>query len=168
MTDFNTFWLTYPSDLCKKGSKKNAEIVWNRINPSEYSQILINLRELTRASRQVKKMGGQRSDWIFPHVVTWLRGERWHDIEDIKQSDELVDTRKCACGKNAEIVNECWSCHDERTGKGQRRKVEQYAQLCSIGLRKSEEETNHDYYQRCRSHALKSPILEKALQGRAG
>ena len=61
MTDFTTFWETYPTDLCnRKGSRKQAEDVWNKINPSEYGQIVINLRELMRVSRKVKKIEAPR------------------------------------------------------------------------------------------------------------
>jgi len=152
MADFETFWQTYPSDLCnRKGSRKQAEQVWSKIDKSEYNQIIINMRELMRVDRKVKKTGASKSDWIWPMVTTWLRGERWADIEDIKQSDDMpVDKRLCECGEPVAVKDKCDSCfYGERDKQHDK---ELYAHLISIGYKKEEGETQAEYNKKCREY----------------
>ena len=111
MTDFNTFWQTYPSDLCnRKGSRKVAEEKWDKIDSETQEQILVNMRELMRTDRKCKKLNEFVPKW--PMVSTWLNQARWEDIHEIRQSAYMpIDKTMCACGEPAEIVNKFWDCY---------------------------------------------------------
>ena len=112
MTDFSTFWETYPKDLCNRaGSKQEAQKVWDKITEDK-EQIIVNIRELMRVDRKVKKTSTNKSDWIWPMAVTWLRQARWQDIESIKQTADMpLDVKTCSCSKPVQIVNQCWDCY---------------------------------------------------------
>jgi hypothetical protein len=112
---FDVFWQTYPADLCnRKGSRQEAEKKWNKIDAEIQSQIIINMRELMRVDRKVKKTGAGRAEWVWPMAQTWLNQARWNDILDIKQSADMpTDSRKCDCGQPVQIINKCWTCYGE-------------------------------------------------------
>jgi len=157
MADFNTFWETYPADLCnRKGSKTMAEKSWNKIDSTLYEQIIINMREMMRADRKVKKTGAGKPEWIWPMAVTWLNQSRWDCMEDIKQSADIhADVRECSCGKPAQIVNECGDCFDERTGYKKARDKRLLANLAAIGLARIEGETRPEWNARCKAYITK-------------
>jgi len=115
MTNFTIFWETYPKDLCNRaGSKQEAQKKWDKIDKSLHEQIVVNMRELMRVDRKVKKSGANRPEWVWPMATTWLNQARWEDIESIKQSHEMpTDVRKCSCGHPAEITDKCWNCYDK-------------------------------------------------------
>jgi len=146
------FWPTYPSDLThnKKGPRSVALKSMIKLNPDlDLRQDIMNkLRVLIRSARKEKTCGQEPDRWCF--ASTWINQERWLSVEDMKLPSTIVDKRLCSCGKPIGIVNECWDCHDDRTGKAQKRRKDTYAQLCSIGLPKLPEETNQEYYQKCR------------------
>jgi hypothetical protein len=112
---FEVFWQTYPADLCnRKGSRQEAEKKWNKIDAEIQSQIIINMRELMRVDRKVKKSGAGRAEWVWPMATTWLNQARWNDIQDIKQSADMpTDSRKCECGNNADHKSQCWDCYSK-------------------------------------------------------
>ena len=112
---FDQFWSAYPADLCnRKGSRQEARKKWDKIPVETQSQILINMREMMRVDRKVKKSGANMAQWVWPMVTTWLNQARWEDIYDIKQSADLpIDVSKCDCGNNANIKGQCWDCYDK-------------------------------------------------------
>lgn len=66
---FDDFWTLYPRHV----GKKRARIMWDRINPSLYQQILV-------AVVQWRPVWLDREDDEYiPHPATWLYGERWDD-----------------------------------------------------------------------------------------
>ena len=115
MAEFHIFWDTYPGDLCnRKGSRQEAEKKWDKIDDETQAQVIINMRELMRVDRKVKKTGAGRAEWVWPMATTWLNQARWQDIQDIKQSADMpVDNRKCDCGNDADHLDKCWDCFDK-------------------------------------------------------
>jgi hypothetical protein len=115
MTEFTLFWETYPGDLCnRKGSRQESEKKWDKIDSSTQAQIIVNMRELMRVDRKVKKTGAGRAEWVWPMATTWLNQARWEDIQDIKQTADMpIDKRLCDCGNAVGHKNQCWECHDK-------------------------------------------------------
>jgi len=152
MTDFETFWQTYPNDLCnRKGSRKESEKLWGKIDSNEYDKILICMRELIRSDRKVRKLGEFVPRW--PMVATFLRQERWRDIEDIKQSQDIERlSPTCKCGQPIDFgpAKLCWGCYDKKNPADFTANREA---LRKIGLTLKDGETRQDYNARCRQYA---------------
>ena len=165
MTDFTVFWSTYPADLCnRKGSRKKAEIIWDKLTTEIQDQILVNMRELMRVDRKCRKAGEFVPRW--PMVTTWLNGERWEDITDIKQSHEMPATEKtkCNCGAFAEVRGgECFNCFYKRTGLKKENDSFLNGHLIKIGFGRREGETRAEWNKRCREHATSG--LGRLLSG---
>jgi len=149
--DFGLFWSTYPSDLCnRKGSRKVAEQKWDKLDAEVQQQILVNLRELMRVDRKLKKMGEFVAKW--PMVSTWLNQERWQDIVDIRQSEDMpVECSKCACGQPTNIGRLCWTCYEKLNPTDF---TLQKAALRNAGLTKREGETRQEWNLRCKEYCL--------------
>ena len=72
--DFESFWSAYP----RKTAKAEARKAWRQteaIRPDLQ-------RLLTAIADQCKTDQWQRH--IIPHPATWLRGERWEDVTQVK------------------------------------------------------------------------------------
>jgi len=163
MTDFNTFWQTYPSDLCNRpGSKQEAQKKWDKIDKSLHEQIITNMRELMRVDRKVKKSGAGRPEWVWPMATTWLNQARWQDIESIKQSHDMpVDKTMCSCGQPAEITSKCWACHD----KSQPDKWGLKDEFIKNGL--LFQESKQERTERCKDYLRQKGYLGKVIPDRA-
>lgn len=84
--DFDTFWEAWP----KKVGKKDAEKAWKKTAKTRPTiDRLIGMIEMHKASDQWKR-------GIIPNPATWLNGERWSDIMDVKVSD--ITNKKVAPG----------------------------------------------------------------------
>ena len=163
---FEVFWQTFPADLCnRKGSKKKARIQWDKLTPDIHAQIIINMRELIRVERRLKKSNEFVPKW--PMVTTWLNGERWADIEDIRQSESMPAqvARKCTCGSDAAINGKCWPCHDSNDPKRKAHMKYLYSHLISIGLGKNPDESKEDWIARCKAHT--SPRIGRLVSNGA-
>lgn len=159
---FDTFWQTYPSDLChkKKGSKENAFKIIEKLNPDTdlQNKIIGNLRELIRFYRLDRKANGTTDRW--PLVTSWLNGKMWNNVEDIgsySDANDKIASRKCACGADTEHVNQCWSCYGETHPNPYEDILKE--QLKSVGLWKEAGETVQDWRERCRAYCIKSRSL---------
>ena len=111
---FELFWQTYPLDLCtRRGSKAKAKVIFDKLQEDMQKQVTINLRELMRADRALKKAGQFVARW--PMDTTWLNGERWHDIDDLKPSEaRAVGAKTCQfCDQPTGWKNLCWDHYDE-------------------------------------------------------
>lgn len=164
-TWFEIFWQTYPADLSrkKKGSKQQALKSIEKINPDSNLRdtIITNLRELIRHDRLEEKAQGKVDRW--PFVSTWLNQERWNMLEDITSYtslNEKIAARKCRCGNEINIVNMCWSCHDEKhppdysLNKKAMRKND---------LTKKPEESRPEYNEKCRQWLVKNGGMGKVI-----
>ena len=74
MDDFDTFWAAYP----RKTAKAEARKAWNQTAAIRPPVQLL----LTALADQCKSEQWQRL--VIPHPATWLRGERWEDVVEIK------------------------------------------------------------------------------------
>lgn len=66
---FTDFWAIYP----KRVARKLAERAWDKIDESEYGDILLALVAWRRVWRQ------RGDDQYTPNPASWLNGERWTD-----------------------------------------------------------------------------------------
>jgi hypothetical protein len=163
-SQFEVFWQTYPADLCnRKGSRQEAEKKWNKIDAETQGQIIINMRELMRVDRKVKKSGAGRAEWVWPMATTWLNQARWEDIADIKQSADMpTDSRKCDCGADAEITDKCWRCY------GQNNPIDNWG-LKDIFIKNGllHEESKAERAERCKDFLRQRGYLGKVIPDRA-
>lgn len=77
MNDFDLFWQVYP----RKVAKAEARKAWQQtasIRPD--TQSLINAVLSHCKTEQWMKANGS----FIPHAATWLRGERWEDVYEVK------------------------------------------------------------------------------------
>lgn len=165
MTDFNTFWLTFPGDLCnRKGSKQEAEKKWNKIDKNLHEQIIVNMRELMRVDRKVKKTGAGRPEWVWPMAQTWLHQARWQDIDSIKQSHDMpIDKRKCSCGNDAAHLTQCWLCYEkENPDEWEQRRRDEF-----IKNRLRHKESASERVDRCRDFLRSKGYLGPIIPDRA-
>ena len=76
---FEILWNSFDPSFGEKGSKKNAQAQFNRINPDQQLFDLI----LASAERQlsVKRMQDANGSFFAPfqHVERWLKNRRWED-----------------------------------------------------------------------------------------
>jgi hypothetical protein len=167
MTDFNTFWGTYPKDLCNRpGSKQEAEKSWNKIGAEIQDQIIVNMRELMRVDRKVRKSGAGKPEWVWPMATTWLNQARWQDIESIKQTADMPeDGRKCDCGGLATHKNKCWTCYDENNPANAKRMSELKDVFIKNGL--LHEETKEERTERCKTFLRQKGYLGTVIPDRA-
>ena len=169
MTDFNTFWQTYPSDLTqnKKGPKSVAQKSWDKIPADKHEHIITCLRELIRYGRQEIKTHQKTDRW--PFASTWLNQCRWETIEDITPSKlkEEYAGKSCACGKPVDIKSKCWDCYYLTNDEYQKNRKDLYGNLCKIGMGKKPDESKKDYAIRCREYLLSHGGLGRAIAARA-
>jgi hypothetical protein len=169
MADFNVFWITYPADLCnRKGSRQDAEKKWDKIDATTQEQIIINMRELMRVDRKVKKSGAGKPEWVWPMATTWLNQARWQDIENIKQSADMPEHKsKCSCGDPAQITNKCWACYESTSPQHKAHMNFMYSQLVKRGLGKNAGESKEDWIKRCREYSIPRLAKLRALRDMA-
>ena len=131
---FELFWQTYPLDLCtRRGSKAKAKVIFDKLDDEMKNKITIQLRELMRADRAMKKTGQFVSRW--PMVTTWLNGERWNDIDDLEPNKHReYAKKKCTCGADVEIADKCWGCYGEKDKATKEHMQYLYDNLCEMGL----------------------------------
>jgi hypothetical protein len=153
--EFSTFWETYPVDLCnRRGSKKKAELIYDKLDDDVKKRAIVNMRELMRVDRALKKAGEFVPKW--PMVTTWLNGERWEDIADIRQSADMPkgDTRTCStdgCNGPVEWKTICWRCYDKLVNPDYHKKMQELAnENRRTGCDIRADETPHEWYLRCR------------------
>ena len=116
--NFEVFWQSYPADLCnRKGSKAKAKKIYEKFDVELQKQIITNMREMMRVDRAVKKAGEFVPKWGM--VTSWLGGERWEDIHDIRQSADMPKTEAKEC-KNDDChrpwkhaTGYCWECYEK-------------------------------------------------------
>lgn len=162
--DFDTLWQTYPRDLCnRKGSRKEAEKLWDKLDEKTQDQVIVNMREIMRVDRKLKKAGEFVSRW--PMVTTWLRQERFvSDMEDIRMSDEIPKGPKqtCSCGQLAVITRFCESCYEKRHPDPWQ--ATRKNELVRLGLA-SPGADKRAVIAACREHLLKTGLMERTLGG---
>ena len=78
--DFLAFWAAFP----KKVAKADARKAWSQTK-SVRPDIATVLNAITAACKTEQWMrgGGQ----FIPYPATWLRGERWDDVHEVKLPD---------------------------------------------------------------------------------
>lgn len=161
---FDLIWETYPTDLCvRKGSKKEAKKSYDKIinglddeKAEEMgNKIITGIREWIRHDRGEKKRGEFVPRW--PMVTTFLNQERW-SLEDIPQSDSKQPTyeRKCECGEPTEILNQCWSCREQKHPPDYSL---QKTRLRDIGLTIQQGESRQDYNRRCKDYCTQKTYM---------
>lgn len=80
MEDFDQFWAIYP----KKVAKADARKAWQQtksVRPP-LSDLIIAVQSACK-TEQWMRGGGQ----FIPYPATWLRGERWEDVHEVKLPD---------------------------------------------------------------------------------
>lgn len=80
MDDFDQFWAIYP----KKVAKADARKAWQQtksVRPA-LSDLIIAVQQACK-TEQWMRGGGQ----FIPYPATWLRGERWEDVHEVKLPD---------------------------------------------------------------------------------
>jgi hypothetical protein len=166
-TEFSLFWETYPKDLCNRpGSRQEAEKSWNKIGSDIQAQIIVNMRELMRVDRKVRKTGAGRPEWVWPMATTWLNQARWQDIESIKQTADMpTDARECDCGNIAAHKGKCWACYDENNPANDLR----MANLKDIFIKNGllHEETRAERTERCKDFLRQRGYLGTVIPDRA-
>jgi hypothetical protein len=158
--NFEIFWQTYPLDLCtRRGSKKKAQQIWDKLSPDMYSKIITNLRELIRSDRDLKKRNEFVARW--PHVVTWLNQERWQDIQDVQDytTRPKIKSRGCkrdGCKGDMEHASGyCWKHFDEFVSLDYRDKMQALAnENARIGMQIGAGETKESWHARCRKFCV--------------
>lgn len=78
LQEFEAFWKAYP----KKQNKPDAEKVWKKIDPP-IDKVLSSLEKF-KVSKEWTKENGQ----YIPYPASWLRGRRWEDEVEIKNSSK--------------------------------------------------------------------------------
>ena len=93
MDNFETFWTSYPSDLCKKkrGSKQVARKSFDKINPdeAEFKRIMANMRAQIKADRMDKDA------YRWPFVSSYLNQARYDDFIEPTQREIRKDEKIC-------------------------------------------------------------------------
>lgn len=79
---FDEFWKAYPN----KKDKKRAEQKFSKINFKKHSfeKIMSSLDALKKSEDWLKENGK-----YIPMASTWINGERWNDIEDNQQPQNI-------------------------------------------------------------------------------
>ena len=80
MDEFNLFWAAYPRKVAKAEARK-AWLQTTRVRPP--IDVILKSLEAACKTEQWARFGGL----YIPHAATWLRGERWEDIHEIKLPD---------------------------------------------------------------------------------
>ena len=158
------WWPLYPNDLShgKKGPKTVALKSMLKLNPDdEMRQSIINkMRVLIRAGKTEKRCGKDPDRW--PFASTWINQERWNGVEDMAMPSTITDARKCACGADTDIVNQCWSCHDRTDKAVTARKQMLKDKFIENGL--LHDESKAERTKRCREFAV--PKMARLLAQR--
>lgn len=80
INDFDEFWKAYPKKLAKAEARK----AWGQtksVRP-DLTKLLSSI-EAACKTEQWARNGGM----FIPHASTWLRGERWDDVYEVKLPD---------------------------------------------------------------------------------
>lgn len=78
--DFLIFWTVYPKKVAKADARK-AWLQTKQVRP--HITELVNAVNLACKTEQWMRGGGQ----FIPYPATWLRGERWDDVHEVKLPD---------------------------------------------------------------------------------
>jgi hypothetical protein len=75
--EFEVFWKAYPRKVAKADARK-AWMQTARVRPD--LQTILKAVQAASATDQWMRGGGS----FIPHASTWLRGERWEDVHEVK------------------------------------------------------------------------------------
>ena len=100
---FERFWVSYPSDLCKKkrGGKQPALKAFQKINPSEeeFNRMMANMKAQIRADRQDKDA------YRWPFVSSYLNQGRYDDMIDPVETKYVQEIKTCSMDKCSNPVH---------------------------------------------------------------
>jgi hypothetical protein len=77
---FDQFWSAYPRKVAKAEARK-AWLQMTKVRPP--TEVIIQAIENACKTEQWARFGGL----YIPHAATWLRGERWDDVHEVKLPD---------------------------------------------------------------------------------
>ena len=94
-SDFDAFWTLYP----KKVAKSDAEKAFTKVMARQIAyQTVVEGLNRAKASLAWCKDNGQ----FIPHAATWLNGERFNDLYDVKQNGFTIASKPPAPHKGVE------------------------------------------------------------------
>lgn len=80
MEEFETFWAIYP----KKVAKADARKAWAQtksVRP-DIAKLVLAIQQACKTEQWMRGNGQ-----FIPYPATWLRGERWDDVHEVKLPD---------------------------------------------------------------------------------
>lgn len=80
MEDFDQFWAAYPRKIAKAEARK-AWIQTKSVRP-DIAKLLLAINQACKTEQWMRGSGQ-----FIPHASTWLRGERWDDVYEVKLPD---------------------------------------------------------------------------------
>lgn len=151
------FWPTYPRDLCNRvGSKSKAlHSVAKQVKSQNTANLIMEgLREQMRYFRKLKQSGAHASEWKMGMAVTWLNGEHWADeIPSHYELAKKLESRKCKCGNDVEILDLCLICYEKIANKHDWRVIKCREYYVKNGLARKLSETRDNWLMRLKDTA---------------
>jgi hypothetical protein len=98
MTDFDTFWSIYPSDLCggsrNKGVKSKAKESWDK-HVKDPEKVIMAVQAQIRYDREALNKGEKPYRW--PFAATYINQARWEvEIESHSELKQRHEAKFCA------------------------------------------------------------------------
>ena len=80
MEGFDEFWAIYPKKVAKADARK-AWLQTKSVRPA-LSDLITAINQACKTEQWMKSGGS-----FIPYPATWLRGERWEDVHEVKLPD---------------------------------------------------------------------------------
>ena len=169
---FSKWWQDLPKHHFtsqNKGSRAECLKEVQKLNPDEELRDHIDWFTRERALRCAKMKSKDIKIAGWKHAVRLIKYRFWDDdLESISTEREKVASSKCSCGADTVIVNRCGKCHDAQSADNKTRQALIRDNLKSIGMDKHGDETNQEYFARCREHTVPRLARLRAQRGMAG
>lgn len=149
---FDRFWQAYPNKKAKGAAKKS----WDKSNFDDDQALKIILAIDAQKKWRKREREDNRFVPEWKHPATWLNQQCWLDEIPSAMASRKADGRQCIdCGERAAVyVGEGGYCarHYRDRFLDDRGKV--YEVCKRIGMQKRTDETNQEYFQRCKAWCL--------------
>jgi hypothetical protein len=112
---FEELWDSWPTGYGDKGSKKNAQAVYQKIKPdNDLHNTMINALFAQSSDKAAKSKFGEFAP-NFPHVERWLKNQRWNDEISVVNFSRTKPTRE---QRIEQALNEAFGTSDTGSIEG--------------------------------------------------
>ena len=155
---FEQWWNELPKHhftSYNKGSKAECLKEIEKLDPNEKLRAHITwyTKELALRTAKMKSRNIKVAGWR--HAVRLIRYRFYEDdLPSIVTEQAKIASTKCQCGRDTEIVNQCWDCYQKTSVEYKKHRQHLANKAVEIGTMIREGERREDWHARCKDFCI--------------